>query len=142
MHYYKKVDFFKYFCMSQYIIKKLSITMYSPISSAGLLTLWLMKYSKASFRLLVKRSLRWKQWFTIVSILSLKSSNSCTIVLSFSGSMTIVRPFFCKNNALASRGFRDLWNPSWNYKLDHNKIYTFTHYYECLPFFFLTPRLF
>lgn len=63
-----------------------------PISSAGLLGLLLMKVSKASFMALMKLSLRAKQLCATLSILSLKSSRSCTMSLSFSGVHTISPP--------------------------------------------------
>lgn len=64
----------------------------SPISSAGLLGLLLMNASKASFMELMKPSFRPKQVWATLSILSLKSSSSCTMSLSFSGVHTISPP--------------------------------------------------
>lgn len=63
-----------------------------PISSAGLLGLLLIKASKASFMALMNPSLRVKQLCATLSILSLKSSRSCTMSLSFSGVHTISPP--------------------------------------------------
>lgn len=63
-----------------------------PMSSAGLLGRLLMNVSKASFMALTNFSFFMKQMSMMWSTLSLKSSNSCTIVLSFSGLITIVLP--------------------------------------------------
>lgn len=65
---------------------------YQPMSSAGLLGLLLMKVSKASFMALMNPSFRVKQLCATLSILSLKSSRSCTMSLSFSGVHTISPP--------------------------------------------------
>lgn len=72
-----------------------------PISSAGLFGRLLMKVSKASFIALTNFSFFRKHTSTTWSTLSLKSSSSWTIVLSFSGLITIVLPKvwgFKKNN--------------------------------------------
>lgn len=68
------------------------ILLYSPMSSAGLFDLLLMKVSKASFIVLMNPSFRAKQHCATLSILSLKSSRSCTMSLSFSGVHTISPP--------------------------------------------------
>lgn len=65
---------------------------YWPMSSAGLFGRLLMNVSKASFMALTNLSFFMKQMSMMWSTLSLKSSNSCTIVLSFSGLITIVLP--------------------------------------------------
>lgn len=62
------------------------------MSSAGLFGLLLMNVSKASFIALMNPSLRVKQQCATLSILSLKSSRSCTMSLSFSGVHTISPP--------------------------------------------------
>lgn len=67
-----------------------------PISSAGLFGRLLMNVSKASFMALTNLSFFMKQTSMMWSTLSLKSSSSCTIVLSFSGLMTIVLPNACR----------------------------------------------
>lgn len=54
--------------------------------------LLLIKVSKASFIALMNPSLRVKQLCATLSILSLKSSRSCTMSLSFSGVHTISPP--------------------------------------------------
>lgn len=65
---------------------------YWPMSSAGLFGRLLMNVSKASFMALTNFSFFMKQMSMMWSTLSLKSSSSCTIVLSFSGLITIVLP--------------------------------------------------
>lgn len=65
---------------------------HKPMSSAGLFGLLLMNVSKASFMALTNFSFFMKQTSMTWSTLSLKSNNSCTIVLSFSGLITIVLP--------------------------------------------------
>lgn len=65
---------------------------YRPMSSAGLFGRLLMNVSKASFMALTNFSFFMKHTSMIRSTLSLKSSNSCTMVLSFSGLITIVLP--------------------------------------------------
>lgn len=67
-----------------------------PISSAGLFGRLLMNVSNASFMALTNFSFFMKQTSMMWSTLSLKSSSSCTIVLSFSGLMTIVLPNACR----------------------------------------------
>lgn len=71
---------------------------YLPINSAGLFERWFTKNSNASRNELIYLSLWSKHECTMLSSLSLKSSKSWTMLLSFSGSMTIVRPFFYGNN--------------------------------------------
>lgn len=71
------------------------IMQYQPMSSAGLFGLLLMKVSKASFMALTNFSFFMKQMSMMWSTLSLKSRSSCTMVLSFSGLMTIVLPKAC-----------------------------------------------
>lgn len=68
---------------------------YRPMSSAGLFGRLLMKVSKASFMALTNFSFFKKQMSMMWSTLSLKSSSSWTIVLSFSGLITIVLPNAC-----------------------------------------------
>lgn len=65
---------------------------YRPMSSAGLFGRLLMNVSNASFMALTNLSFFMKQMSMMWSTLSLKSNNSCTMVLSFSGLMTIVLP--------------------------------------------------
>lgn len=65
---------------------------YWPMSSAGLFGRLLMNVSNASFMALTNLSFFMKQMSMMWSTLSLKSNNSCTMVLSFSGLMTIVLP--------------------------------------------------
>lgn len=65
------------------------------MSSAGLFGRLLMNVSKASFMALTNLSFFRKQMSMMWSTLSLKSSSSCTIVLSFSGLITIVLPKAC-----------------------------------------------
>ncbi len=63
-----------------------------PMSSAGLFGRLLIKVSKASFMPLTNFSFFMKHTSMMWSTLSLKSKSSWTIVLSFSGLMTIVLP--------------------------------------------------
>lgn len=67
-----------------------------PMSSAGLFGLLLMNVSKASFMAFTNFSFLRKQTSIIWSTLSLKSSSSWTMVLSFSGLITMVLPNACK----------------------------------------------
>lgn len=67
-----------------------------PMSSAGLFGLLLMNVSKASFMAFTNFSFLRKQTSIIWSTLSLKSRSSWTMVLSFSGLITMVLPNACK----------------------------------------------
>jgi len=74
-----------------------------PINSAGLFGLLLINVSKDSFIKFINFSFFWKHTSMIWSTLSLKSSSSCTISLSFSGFTTIVVPKFCKTNTFDNK---------------------------------------
>lgn len=83
-----------------------------PMSSAGLFGRLLMNVSKASFMAFTNFSFLRKQTSIIWSTLSLKSSSSWTMVLSFSGLMTMVLPNACKIKHV----FQSAWITSINDK--------------------------
>lgn len=95
-----------------------------PMSSAGLFGLLLMNVSKASFMAFTNFSFLRKQTSIIWSTLSLKSRSSWTMVLSFSGLITIVLPNACK--------IKHIFQLAWIFNLNDKNSKILSHLYNVL----------